>query len=132
MGTLPDKLHTVVGATNPEAASRPAVVLEWNLADISKDVVAAKLEAEREMAQREAERAAAKARLSALQSRTLELEIRLGLRVHREPRELWMWAYRRARMFSSFGISPTASNASAASTGSLDEQLVFVQQQARP
>ena len=59
-------------AVRNQTPSSVAIVVEWNLAAFSKEVLALKLEAERELARLEAERAVAKAKLSTLSESLLE------------------------------------------------------------
>ena len=85
------------------------MVLEWSLSDLAALFVERQLEAARELERLEAERAKLKVKLKALTSRLVGIEMRLGLRVMREPRDLWLWGYRRVRTMRAFGVVPRAS-----------------------
>ena len=103
--------------------------MEWNLAAFSEEVMEKKLEAERALARLEAERAETKAKIAQLQLKLVGLERRLGLRPERDPKERWMWAYRKARRLAAFGLAPSANTVAGAHNGSLEEQLSAIQEQ---
>ena len=104
----------------------PAVVLEWDLTELTEEFAESRRAAEAEKQRLEEEREELKARLRNLEKREIEMEVRLGHREQKEARELWLWAYRRIRAYSAFGVVPS-DRPDTRSAGSLEEQMAVVQ-----
>ena len=131
-GELPPRTRTAVGAWHGGGEGKgAAAVMVWALDGLSKAASEARRAEEEAMARIEAERNELKAKLRQLEGMLQEAQLRLGVSTRKEPRERWLWAYRKVRSFGAFGVDPSTASAAAAtaSSGSLESQLVSVQEQ---
>ena len=118
------KAATVV--VDARSASSGAVVLRFEIGDISADALAAEAAL---VAEREA-REASLAQVATTRQRVAQLELRMGFREWKEPRRLWSWAFARLRCSLAFGLEPdgVAHGISQMGGGSLEEELAALQQ----
>ena len=127
-GQLPAGMRTVVYARRSADAEAVATQLvELNVGAASSEAAERKRLAEKRMAELQAERDELKLRLTVQEGKLFEMETRLGLRIRREPRSMWLWARRQLRISLALGVMPNAD--ARQSSGSLEAQLAFVREQ---
>ena len=129
---LPPAVTRCVSATS----SSSAVVLCFDLTEVLDELLNATNAMSRRQAEQEKAIKAAKAReaikeqCAAVRRRANELELKLGLRLQRDPRALWSWALRRVLTLMAFRIQPRAGAKGPPlgdAAGSLDDRLALLQ-----
>lgn len=118
-----------------EASSSSCVLLCYDMAELLLELKDARSAKQRQLEIEQAEAAAQRVRerlkeqITQARRQVVELELRLGLRVKKDPKALWLWGLRRVQASRAFGIMPTASAKSpplADVGGTLEETLAFL------